>query len=99
MERILHINDYPVDAGGGAEVVLRHTIGLLRQQRLLVETFTGAQLADARPTALRYVDNAEARRALAAEALGGSRLADAESPGRANVGRVRAAYFAATFLR
>lgn len=66
MNRVLHINDYSLDAGGGAEVVVRTTIDLLRAQGFTVEVFTSADLADARRTAWRYVSNRHACRALAA---------------------------------
>lgn len=66
MERVLHINDYPVEAGGGAEVVMSQTSALLRQHGVTVETFTSADLADPRPGPLRYIDNPHARHALAA---------------------------------
>lgn len=66
MQRILHINDYPADTGGGAEVVMKNTIDLLRQRGLTVETFTSADLPDPRRTPWRYLDNLGARRALAA---------------------------------
>ena len=65
MERILHINDYPIDAGGGAEVVMARTIALLRQRGLHVDTFTSADLGNARRTPWRYVDNGNAREMLA----------------------------------
>lgn len=65
MLRVLHINDYPDDAGGGAEVVMRQTVALLRQQGLDVKTFTSADLPDARRTPRRYVVNPVACRALA----------------------------------
>jgi glycosyltransferase involved in cell wall biosynthesis len=67
MPKILHINDYPVETGGGAEVVMRSTIALLRARGLTVETFTSANLADARRTPSRYIDNSHARAALAAK--------------------------------
>jgi glycosyltransferase involved in cell wall biosynthesis len=67
MDRILHINDYPVEAGGGAEVVMSRTIALLREQGLTVATFTSADLAECRRSPLRYVDNSYARCALAAK--------------------------------
>ena len=65
MHRVLHINDYPVETGGGAEVVMRTTIALLRGRGLAVESFTSADLADARPSPLRYVNNRRAQQALA----------------------------------
>src|ERR1043165_6207191 len=65
MDRVLHINDYPIDAGGGAEVMMARTIALLRERGLRVDTFTSADLPDAQRTAWRYLDNASARHALA----------------------------------
>jgi glycosyltransferase involved in cell wall biosynthesis len=65
--RVLHINDYPSDAGGGAEVVMRQTIALLRQAGVMVETFTSADLADTRLTPRRYISNRPAQQALAAK--------------------------------
>ena len=65
MDRILQINDYPVEAAGGAEVVMSRTITLLRKHGAIVDTFTSADLAERIRTPLRYVDNPEARRALA----------------------------------
>jgi glycosyltransferase involved in cell wall biosynthesis len=67
MDKILHINDYPIEAGGGAEVVMARTIELLRERGLTVDTFTSADLADQRLSLLRYVDHTGARRALAAK--------------------------------
>jgi glycosyltransferase involved in cell wall biosynthesis len=67
MIKILHINDYPCDAGGGAEVVMRTTMDLLRGRGVRVEAFTSADLADARRTPWRYISNAHARRALSAK--------------------------------
>lgn len=66
MTRVLHINDYPLDAGGGAEVVTRRTVELLRQRGVTTATFTRAEVADPRLTPLRYLDNPQARLALAA---------------------------------
>jgi glycosyltransferase involved in cell wall biosynthesis len=65
MDRVLHINDYPLDAGGGAEVMMARTIALLRERGLHVDIFTCADLSDSRRTAWRYIDNASARQALA----------------------------------
>ncbi len=65
MSRVLHINDYPIETGGGAEVVMRATIALLQANGILVETFTSADLADAGRTPLRYVYNPRALGALA----------------------------------
>src|SRR5207253_3285398 len=67
MERVLHINDYPMETGGGAEVILAQTIALLRRRGIVVDTFTSTDLASPRRTPLRYVDNPLARRALAAK--------------------------------
>src|ERR1019366_7825009 len=65
MQRILHINDYPAEAGGGAEVVMRRTMDLLRQQDFVVDAFSCEDLDPARFIPLSYVDHAGARRALA----------------------------------
>ena len=67
MQRILHINDYPADTGGGAEVVMGRAIELLRKRGLSVSAFTAADLAGGRLTPWRYIDNGIARRALAAK--------------------------------
>jgi glycosyltransferase involved in cell wall biosynthesis len=67
MDKVLHINDYPIDAGGGAEVVMARTIALLRERGILVETFTSADLADHGVSPLRYVDHTGARGKLAAK--------------------------------
>lgn len=65
MSRVLHINDYPADAGGGAEVVMARTVALLRRAGAEVDIFTGADLGPSRRTPIAYIDNAAARRALA----------------------------------
>jgi glycosyltransferase involved in cell wall biosynthesis len=65
--RVLHINDYAIDAGGGAEVVMGQTIALLREAGVVVETFTCDNLADPRLTPLRYISNRHAQKALAAK--------------------------------
>jgi glycosyltransferase involved in cell wall biosynthesis len=65
MFRVLHINDYPANAGGGAEIVMGRTIALLQQHGVTTETFTSADLVPARLTPWGYIDNAPARRALA----------------------------------
>jgi glycosyltransferase involved in cell wall biosynthesis len=65
MDRVLHVNDYPADAGGGAEIVMERTVALLRQHGVTTDTFTSADLGPAWRTPWRYVDNAHARRALA----------------------------------
>ncbi len=67
MDKVLHINDYPIDAGGGAEVVMRQTMALLREAGVIVEAFTCADLADARLTPFRYISNRQAQEALAAK--------------------------------
>ena len=67
MQRVLHINDYPIDAGGGAEVVMSRTIALLREHGFTVETFTCGDLEDPRRSPWRYIDNVHARNALAAK--------------------------------
>jgi glycosyltransferase involved in cell wall biosynthesis len=66
LKKILHINDYPVGQGGGAEIVMARTIELLRTRGLTVDAFTAADLADPRLTPWRYLNNAEARWALTA---------------------------------
>jgi glycosyltransferase involved in cell wall biosynthesis len=65
MRRILHINDYPTEAGGGAEVMLAQSLSLLRARGLSAESFTCADLADARRTVFRYIHNSNACAALA----------------------------------
>ena len=65
MQRILHVNDYPPDAGGGAEVVMRRTIELQRRRGLTVHAFTSADLPPFRRTPLAYLHNAAACRGLA----------------------------------
>jgi glycosyltransferase involved in cell wall biosynthesis len=65
MDRVLHINDYPIETGGGAEVVMRTTLTLLRARGIAVETFTSADLADARQTPFSYVNNRRAQKSLA----------------------------------
>jgi glycosyltransferase involved in cell wall biosynthesis len=69
MQRVLHINDFPSDAGGGAEVIMSRTVSLLREQGVMVDVFTSADLADSSVTPLRYLDNVCARRALDAKIL------------------------------
>src|ERR1043165_3081597 len=76
MNKILHINDYPVDtpSGGGAEVVMRRVMTALRERGYAVESFTVADLPDggqenSQPhrllrNAWRYVENRMARQAL-----------------------------------
>jgi glycosyltransferase involved in cell wall biosynthesis len=64
--RILHVNDYPLDDGGGAEVMVARTMALLRARGADVNLFTADDLPDRRRTTRRYFDNAIARRALAA---------------------------------
>lgn len=64
MKRVLHVNDYPPDALGGAEVVMTRTADLLRAAGYDVRTFTAADLPDRRLSAARYLDNRIARRAL-----------------------------------
>src|SRR5690242_19567928 len=65
MDKVLHINDYPPEAGSGAEVVMAHTLALLRDRGLTVETFTCDDVPDLRRTALNYIDATDVRRALA----------------------------------
>jgi glycosyltransferase involved in cell wall biosynthesis len=67
MERVLHINDYPPDAGGGAEVVMSRTVALLRERSVDVDVFTSEDLPDSSVTPMGYLDNASARRALEAK--------------------------------
>lgn len=64
--KILHVNDYAVGLGGGAEVVMGRTVDGLRLRGHTVDMFTSADLADAGRTPWRYLDNAIARRALSA---------------------------------
>ena len=64
MARILHINDYPATTGGGAEVVLRITVALLRERGHTVEIFTSADLEDTRQLPWRYIHNCAAQKAL-----------------------------------
>src|SRR5437773_212327 len=63
--RILHVNDYPIEDGGGAEVMLARTLRLLRADGADVSLFTVADLPDRRLTVRRYLDNPVARQALA----------------------------------
>jgi glycosyltransferase involved in cell wall biosynthesis len=65
MQRILQINDYPPETGGGAEVVMARTIALLRGAGLTVDSFTSADLPQRRRTPLRYLNNPVARGRLA----------------------------------
>jgi glycosyltransferase involved in cell wall biosynthesis len=67
MERVLHINDYPPDAGGGAEVIMNRSVSLLRERGVEVDVFTSADLPDSSITPMGYLDNASARRALDAK--------------------------------
>lgn len=67
MDRVLHINDYAMATGGGAEVILTQSVALLRQAGVRVEVFTSADLATARRTPLRFVNNSLARTTLAAK--------------------------------
>lgn len=62
--RVLHVNDYPADALGGAEVLMARTVGLLRDAGWDARTFTQAELPDARLTAFRYLNNRPACAAL-----------------------------------
>src|SRR5262245_28126108 len=64
MRRVLHVNDYPGGTFGGAEVLMTRTVELLRSAGWDARTFTQADLPDSRLTALRYLSNAVARRAL-----------------------------------
>jgi glycosyltransferase involved in cell wall biosynthesis len=65
MKRILHINDYPVNTGGGAEVLMGQTVDLLRNDGFDARTFTSADLSDTKLTARRYLNNHVARASLA----------------------------------
>lgn len=65
MQRVLHINDYPPETGGGAEVVMGRTMALLQSAGLVVGSFTSADLPARRRTPLRYLNNAVARARLA----------------------------------
>jgi glycosyltransferase involved in cell wall biosynthesis len=67
MDKVLHINDYPIDAGGGAEVVMARMLALLREHGVIIDTFTSADLTDQRRTPFHYIDHANARRALSAK--------------------------------
>jgi len=62
--RVLHINDYPPEQLGGAEVLMARTCQLLRDAGWDVRTFSRADLPDTRLTALRYINNRVARAAL-----------------------------------
>ena len=62
--RVLQINDYPQEKLGGAEVMMRRTVNILRESGCEVETFTQADLPDTRMTAARYICNRVASRAL-----------------------------------
>ena len=64
MRRVLHVNDYPGGTFGGAEVLMTRTVELLRDAGWDACTFTQADLPDGRLTALRYLNNRVARRAL-----------------------------------
>jgi glycosyltransferase involved in cell wall biosynthesis len=64
--RILHVNDYPIEHGGGAEVMIERSLRLLRGTGAEVSLFTAADLPDRRLTVRRYLDNPIARRALVA---------------------------------
>jgi glycosyltransferase involved in cell wall biosynthesis len=66
MAKILHINDYPVETGG-AEVIMRATLALLRQRGITTATFTSGDLGDTRRTPLRYLHNSQAQKALASK--------------------------------
>jgi glycosyltransferase involved in cell wall biosynthesis len=67
MPKVLHVNDYPSDTGGGTEVYLARTTHLLRAAGWDVATFTTADLPDDRLTPWRYLDNRIARRTLRAQ--------------------------------
>ena len=63
--KVLHINDY--STGGGAELHAAMTMELLGAAGVSGKFFTLNDLPDQRLTAWRYIDNAVARKALAAE--------------------------------
>ncbi len=65
MKRILHINDYPANTGGGAEVLMGQTVDLLRGRGFDAQIFTSADLPDAKLTVRRYLNNHVARTSLA----------------------------------
>jgi glycosyltransferase involved in cell wall biosynthesis len=65
MQRILHVNDYPANMGGGAEIMMRRTIELQRRCGLSVDAFTSADLPQRNRTPLAYLHNTAACRALA----------------------------------
>src|SRR5262249_11497424 len=62
--RVLHVNDYPPDLLGGAEVLMSRTCHLLREAGWDVRTFSRADLPDPKLTAIRYLNNRVARAAL-----------------------------------
>jgi len=66
MSRVLYVNDYPLSFGGGAEVIVGRTIGLLQAAGWETRLFSSADLPDARITARRYLNNPIARRGLEA---------------------------------
>ncbi|MFO0867281.1 MAG: glycosyltransferase [Gemmataceae bacterium] len=64
MPRVLHVNDFPLSFGGGTEVIIRRTIGLLEHAGWETRLFTSDDLPDSRTTARRYVSNPVAADAL-----------------------------------
>lgn len=62
--KVLHVNDYR--RLGGCEVVVEHTVALLRARGIDAGLFTSEDVAGLRRTPLGYVDSGRARRALAA---------------------------------
>jgi glycosyltransferase involved in cell wall biosynthesis len=64
MPRVLHVNDFPLSFGGGTEVIIGRTMGLLEHAGWEVRLFSSADLSDDRVTARRYLSNP-----IAAEAL------------------------------
>jgi glycosyltransferase involved in cell wall biosynthesis len=65
--KVLHVNDYPVGSQGGAEVLMERTLRMLRKHGVVTDVFTAVDLPDSRLTPGRYINNAGARRALAAK--------------------------------
>lgn len=64
MRRVLHVNDYPPDDLGGAEVLMARTLALLREAGWAARPFSRADLPDPKLTPLRYLNNRVARIAL-----------------------------------
>src|SRR5262245_32033676 len=64
MRRVLHVHDRSLKVLGGAEVLLARTCELQRAAGWGVRTFPEAGLSDPRPSAIRYIHNGVAVRAL-----------------------------------